>query len=79
MCVCAALAAGPKRQWMFMSRVRFFDRHIADTHQYLVVSYRDGRKEHKWVALLCAVLSVGCASLVSVLGCALTTVCVGVR
>eukprot|EP01006_Ploeotia_vitrea_P008955 TRINITY_DN21173_c0_g1_i1.p1 TRINITY_DN21173_c0_g1~~TRINITY_DN21173_c0_g1_i1.p1 ORF type:complete len:421 (-),score=66.87 TRINITY_DN21173_c0_g1_i1:152-1414(-) len=37
---------GPKREWLFCSRVRFMDRHVADEHQYLVVQYTDGRKEH---------------------------------
>lgn len=42
-----AVVEGPKRQWLFMSRVQFMDRHIADSHQYLEVRYRDGKKEHR--------------------------------
>lgn len=38
---------GPKRQWLFCSRVRFCDRHVADSHQYLEVRFRNGNKEHK--------------------------------
>mmetsp|Transcript_75316 Transcript_75316/g.166406 ORF Transcript_75316/g.166406 Transcript_75316/m.166406 type:complete len:534 (-) Transcript_75316:255-1856(-) len=38
---------GPKRKWLFFSRVRFMDRHIADAHQYLEIRHRNGLKEHK--------------------------------
>lgn len=31
---------------IFMSDVRFLDHYIADQNQYLVVSFRDGRKQH---------------------------------
>ena len=39
--------AGPRRVRLFFSHVRFLDRHVADTNQYLRVQYRDGRKEHR--------------------------------
>mmetsp|Transcript_14487 Transcript_14487/g.42214 ORF Transcript_14487/g.42214 Transcript_14487/m.42214 type:complete len:552 (-) Transcript_14487:266-1921(-) len=38
---------GPKRKFLLFSRVRFMDRHIADSHQYLEIRYRSGAKEHK--------------------------------
>ena len=37
---------GPQRVRLFFSHVRFMSRHVADQKQYLVVQYRDGRKEH---------------------------------
>lgn len=37
---------GPKREWIWMSDVRFLDRFVANQDQYLVVCFRDGRKEH---------------------------------
>mmetsp|Transcript_7300 Transcript_7300/g.18091 ORF Transcript_7300/g.18091 Transcript_7300/m.18091 type:complete len:441 (-) Transcript_7300:398-1720(-) len=37
---------GPQREWMCWSRYVFMDRHYADPHQYLVVKYRDGKKDH---------------------------------
>jgi hypothetical protein len=37
---------GPKRVWLFNSTIRFLTRHKAKSHQYLIVSHRDGRVEH---------------------------------
>ena len=37
---------GPKREWIWMSDVRFLDRFVANQDQYLAVCFRDGRKEH---------------------------------
>lgn len=33
-------------EWICWSDVRFLDRFIADQNSYLVVSFRDGRKDH---------------------------------
>mmetsp|Transcript_30183 Transcript_30183/g.78230 ORF Transcript_30183/g.78230 Transcript_30183/m.78230 type:complete len:468 (+) Transcript_30183:74-1477(+) len=38
---------GPKRVRLFFSHVRFLNRYVAASDQYLVVQYRDGRKEHR--------------------------------
>ena len=38
---------GPRREWFAFSRVCFFNRHVADSHQYLEVRHRNGKKEHK--------------------------------
>lgn len=38
--------AGPKREWIWFSDVRFLDRFVANQNQYLVISFRDGRKQH---------------------------------
>lgn len=38
---------GPQRVWLSFSRVQFMTRHIADSHQYLEIRYRSGKKEHK--------------------------------
>lgn len=43
----SSVFCGPKRVWLSLSRVRFMDRHIADSHQYLEVRFRTGKKEHK--------------------------------
>ena len=37
---------GPKREWIVWSDVRFLDRFIADQSHYLIVEFRDGRREH---------------------------------
>ena len=37
---------GPRRIWMYSSTIRFLTRHKANSHQYLVVSHRDGRIEY---------------------------------
>ena len=37
---------GPKLKRMFFSNIRFCQRHVADQDSYLVVKFRDGRKEH---------------------------------
>lgn len=37
---------GPQRVRLWFSHVRFLDRHVADTNQYLVVQFRDGSKAH---------------------------------
>jgi len=37
---------GPKREFIYWSDVRFLDRFVANQNEYLVVEYRDGRKEH---------------------------------
>lgn len=37
---------GPKRVWLYNSTIRFLTRHRAQSHQYLRVSYCDGRIEH---------------------------------
>ena len=37
---------GPKLVRVFLSDVRFLDRFVANQNQYLVVCFRDGRKEH---------------------------------
>ncbi len=37
---------GPQRKWFFFSRICFQDRMVADSHQYLEVKYRNGKKEN---------------------------------
>lgn len=37
---------GPSRTRLWFSHVRFLDRFVADTSEYLLVQHRDGRKEH---------------------------------
>jgi len=37
---------GPKRVWLWYSTIRFLTRHKAESHQYLRISYRDGRVDH---------------------------------
>lgn len=37
---------GPKLEYIYCSDVRFLDRFVADQNEYLVVSYKNGRKEH---------------------------------
>jgi hypothetical protein len=37
---------GPQREWIWWSDVRFLDRFVANQAEYLVVEFRDGRKEH---------------------------------
>ena len=38
---------GPRREWLFLSRVRFCDRHVADSHQYLEVRQEGSRQGDK--------------------------------
>ncbi|GAX79429.1 hypothetical protein CEUSTIGMA_g6870.t1 [Chlamydomonas eustigma] len=42
-----SIIMGPQRKWMMFSRFIFMDRLIADSHQYLEVRYRNGKKENK--------------------------------
>jgi len=37
---------GPRRIWIYMSHVRFLDRHCASQNQYIRIQHKDGRIEH---------------------------------
>jgi hypothetical protein len=39
---------GPRRVYMYNSTIRFLTRHKAESHQYIRISHRDGRVEHKY-------------------------------
>jgi len=39
---------GPRRVYMYNSTIRFLTRHKAEAHQYIRISHRDGRVEHKY-------------------------------